>query len=206
MKEEIWKWVPGYENVYEVSNYGNVRSYFIRGTKCGELSGKPTLKSGRLLRSRGNCYYYAVDLFNGDKKTKKTFRVHVLVAMAFKNFIPNGYEFVVDHIDNNALNNHIDNLQVIEQRENTTKDKTNMGVYVGNNNKWFVTIRLKQNNNKKLYFGSYNTPEEAKIIRDKVLSNLDKYENKDQYRELILGYKVVWGNNNYKKIDKLNGG
>lgn len=36
---------------------------------------------------------------------------------------PRKLGLVVDHIDNNPLNNHIDNLQLIDQRENVTKDR-----------------------------------------------------------------------------------
>ena len=36
---------------------------------------------------------------------------------------PRKLGLVVDHIDNNPLNNHIDNLQLINQRENVTKDR-----------------------------------------------------------------------------------
>lgn len=36
---------------------------------------------------------------------------------------PRELGLVVDHIDNNPLNNHIDNLQLINQRENVTKDR-----------------------------------------------------------------------------------
>lgn len=30
---EIWKDIPGYEGLYQVSNYGNVKSLNYRGTK-----------------------------------------------------------------------------------------------------------------------------------------------------------------------------
>ena len=45
--------------------------------------------------------------------------------MAFFGHVPGGYKIVVDHIDNNRLNNHVSNLQLITQRENSSKDRKN---------------------------------------------------------------------------------
>jgi hypothetical protein len=201
---EIWKDIPGYNGLYQVSNLGNVRTYRIRGSKHG-ISDTPTLKTQRLLDSGNNCCYYAVDLFNGDRNTKKTFRTHVLVAMGFKEYEPNGFEFVVDHIDNNKLNNHVDNIQIVPQRVNTTKDKKNKGVHQCNKTKkWTVIMRLKQFNNNKLYFGSYDTIHEAIIVRNRVIENIDKYEDKDQFRKLVCGYDVINYDDFYNKKRQMN--
>lgn len=50
-----------------------------------------------------------------------TIPVHVINYVWNKG--PRKLGLVVDHIDNNPLNNHIDNLQLINQRENVTKDR-----------------------------------------------------------------------------------
>ena len=80
---------------------------------------------------------------------KKTIRTHLLIANAFFNHITNGCQkIVVDHIDNNKLNNNVDNLQLITNRENTSKNKINKtskytGVYWDKaRNKWHVEIRF----------------------------------------------------------------
>lgn len=66
-------------------------------------------------------------IFDGENKVKKTKRVHSLMAITFLNFVYNGKrDFVVDHIDNNPLNNHIDNLQVVSMKTNNTKDKKSL--------------------------------------------------------------------------------
>jgi hypothetical protein len=105
---EVWKDVPNYVGLYKVSNIGRVKSAingFIRVLKPG-------------VDGRG---YYTVALTKSGKA--KTFKVHQLVAMAFLNHVPCGYILVVDHIDNNKLNNNLENLQLITQSENCTKDK-----------------------------------------------------------------------------------
>lgn len=101
MKEE-WKKVEGFED-YEVSNLGNVKSL-----KFGKQ---------RILKPGLDRYNYYQVAFSQDKK-QSTKQVHKLVAIAFLNHKPCGYKLVVDHIDNNSLNNKLNNLQIITQREN----------------------------------------------------------------------------------------
>jgi hypothetical protein len=46
------------------------------------------------------------------------------MAMTFLNFEYNGSrDFVVDHIDNNPLNNNLKNLQIVSMQINNTKDR-----------------------------------------------------------------------------------
>lgn len=91
--EEIWKDIPGYEGLYQVSNCGQVRS----------------IKNGRtrLLSQSRRKGYFAVDLSkNGKAKTQS---VHRLVAMAF---VPNPCNFPeVNHRDETVSNNTADNLE-----------------------------------------------------------------------------------------------
>ena len=47
--------------------------------------------------------------------------VHQLIAMTFRNHIPDGHKLVVNHINFNRLDNRSINLEVITQRENLIK-------------------------------------------------------------------------------------
>jgi hypothetical protein len=105
---EEWRDIPGYEGLYQVSDLGNVRSLNGFGFK-GKIH---VLKPGEV---RG---YKHVRLYKNDRL--KTHRIHLLVAMAFFGHKPNS-KIVVDHIDDNSLNNRLDNLQIITQSENVKK-------------------------------------------------------------------------------------
>ena len=101
MKEEIWKDIPGYEGLYQVSNQGNVISLH---------SGSKKILSPFV---RKNGYTFAS--ITKDKK-KKTFSVHRLVALAF---LPNPKNYpVVNHKDENPKNNNVDNLEWCTQKYN----------------------------------------------------------------------------------------
>ena len=99
MQEEIWKDVPGYESLYQVSSLGRVKSLQRYVNNNG---GKQLLKE-RLLKFGLSKGYYNVVLYKNKKN--KNIKVHKLVAMAFLNHKPNGYELVIDHINNNKLDN-----------------------------------------------------------------------------------------------------
>lgn len=100
MTDEIWRDIDGYEGLYQVSNFGRVKS-FQKGTV-------------RILKPAINRKWLFVVLCkNGGKKI---FKVHRLVAMAF---IPNpDGKPQVNHIDGNPQNNHVDNLEWCTPSEN----------------------------------------------------------------------------------------
>ena len=104
---EVWKDVVGFEQYYEVSNMGNVRSkeriqaFPFDETKIGIIKSKMMKQTPN---SRG---YYRVSL--SDRKKTKQFFVHRLVAQAFvKN--PKNLP-VVNHLDFDYTNNRADNLE-----------------------------------------------------------------------------------------------
>lgn len=93
--QEIWKDIKGYEGLYQVSNYGRVKSLNYRRTGKEQLM-KPTLQ---------NKGYFWVMLY----KPNKLYLIHRLVAKAF---IPNPDNLpCVNHKDENPTNNHVDNLE-----------------------------------------------------------------------------------------------
>lgn len=99
--EEIWKDVPGYEGLYEISNTGSVKSCY----------------KNKFLKQRISTNgYWIVDLTKNHKKSVK--RVHRLVSLAF---IPTvARKPFVNHIDGNRLNNNASNLEWCTQSENVS--------------------------------------------------------------------------------------
>lgn len=101
---EEWKPVIGYEEIYEVSNWGNVRSV-DRQIKC--KNSIRTYKGKQLSKCLDNKGYYRVLLSVAQKH--KSALVHRLVAEAF---IPNPEKLPeVNHKDENPANNSVDNLE-----------------------------------------------------------------------------------------------
>lgn len=103
MDNEIWKPVKGYEDYYEISNLGNIRS-------------KPQYIKQRT-NERG---YHMVELYDR-KGGRKTALVHRLVAEAFLEMpdnLKNEKDIQVNHIDGVKSNNRLENLEYCNQSHN----------------------------------------------------------------------------------------
>lgn len=107
---ETWKDIEGYNGVYQVSDYGNVRSTdHYDCNKRNRIAGR-TLKPGR--KNNG---YLQVTLSDNFGEVKRYY-VHRLVMNAFVGKCPEGYE--VNHIDEDKENNALCNLEYVSHKEN----------------------------------------------------------------------------------------
>jgi hypothetical protein len=167
IEKEEWKGIPNYEELYEISSFGRVKN-------------KLTEKVLKL--SVDNNGYLVLNL-NKDH-TKKTKRVHQLVAMTFLNHKPCGMKLVVDHINSVRNDNRVENLQIVTQKENILKQpnekisnvlryekliseyskKTlinyNPIVFLKNNNKWVCQV---VKNNRLVFLGCFDNKIEAML-------------------------------------------
>ena len=109
---EIWKDIKDYEGLYQVSNFGRVRS-------LGFYTKYLSYRKGRILKQVKNNktgYLYLTLCKNGKHKT---FLVHRLVAFAFPEIC--GYYFEgseVNHKDENPENNNAENLEWVSHMNN----------------------------------------------------------------------------------------
>ena len=144
---EIWKPVPIdiFEELYEISNYGNVRSI---DRYVNHPQGGKALRKGKPLKFCKDKYgYFRVHLSNGLKN--KIYLVSRLVASAF---IPNPENKPqVDHINGDKTDNRVENLRWATNKENDNNPNT---------------IWKKQGENHPMY-GKHHSPETRKLIGEK---------------------------------------
>ena len=112
--EEIWKDIKGYENLYQVSNLGNIKS-LKKLVNCGiKINSKVFKKEKNLKYLISGTGYPFVTLYKN--KIGKMFLVHRLVA---ETFIPNPNNYkIVNHIDENPKNCNVNNLEWCTQSYN----------------------------------------------------------------------------------------
>lgn len=122
---ETFKAIKGFENYYEVSDLGNVKSLI------GRFSNVVILKYG--ISGSG---YPTVTLCKNGKRYSKT--IHRLVVETFLG----SSELIVNHKDGNKLNNKLSNLELVTRSENT-KHAIENGLLKPNYNKIAVDTRKK---------------------------------------------------------------
>jgi len=101
--EERWLPIAGYENLYEVSSFGNVKRI------VSYRSPHP-----HILKPYPNVHGYLQVSLSNNGLVKKLY-IHRLVAEAFIG-IPKGLE--INHLDTNRANNHLSNLEVTTHKAN----------------------------------------------------------------------------------------
>ena len=166
---EIWKDIDGYDGQYKISNFGRVKSLLK-----WDVNKRAFVVCEKIMKPfNNNNGYLEVSLLK-NKKRKNHF-IHRLVANAF---IPkiNGKN-IVNHKDFNSLNNNIDNLEWVTQRENVLYSIENMkhrkSITHSNTKEKYITYRAK----KKVYRviidrkerGTFKTLEEAIKKRNSIL-------------------------------------
>jgi len=115
IQQEIWKDCIGYEDYYQVSNLGNVRSKdrIVNNSRGGSTR----FIKGIVLIQVPYMGYNTVCFCVAGKIKQKIVKVHRLVAQSFISNTEN--KPCVNHKDGNKLNNRLDNLEWATYSENT---------------------------------------------------------------------------------------
>jgi hypothetical protein len=111
--QEIWKDMPDYVGLYQVSNLGRVRSL---DRMIGQKGGGKQFKSGRILRPRNHPHGYVFISLYKDGIANQVL-IHRLVAIVF---IPNPSNLPeVNHKNFNKKDNFVENLEWMTTKDNT---------------------------------------------------------------------------------------
>lgn len=174
---ESWKDIVGYEGLYEISNFGRVRSHENKITysvRHGERKWKQ-----RIIKQYVHPTFsgYKVDLYKNKKR--KCVQVHRLVAEAFLDN-PKNYP-VVNHIDGNRLNNNVNNLEWCDHKYNANHAFDN-DLTTSNDKIILVNIETQE----QFHFRS-------KSLGSKFLGKSVTYisNNLVKGRNILCGYKVI---------------
>lgn len=168
---EIWRDVVGYENLYQVSNLGNVKSSY---------SGK------NLKRGTQNVGYKCVNLYKN--KVSKTYLIHRLVAQAF---IENPQNLpCINHIDEDKTNNRVENLEWCNQKYNNNygNHNKNLSKSLYENDK--LSEPIEQYTKNGVYVNTYLSSLDAERKTGVSSTGINRCCNNVKYYKTAGGY--VW--------------
>lgn len=197
LNSEVWKPIKNYENYYEISNLGRVRS-IPRNENIRFSSRKHTriLKLYKNINKRGKTSGYRVVLCKNNKIKK--FMVHRLV---YENFIGNLEDNkVINHLDFNPLNNRVSNLEQVTKFENDYYSRGRNSIKLTLKDVEFIRTSNLSNKELSKIFGVHSTTitsvrqgrlwKTDQIVYGNIvpsLSNRKEYLIKSHRKDLIEG-------------------
>lgn len=158
--EEIWKDIPGYEDRYQVSTLGRIKSKRIIFIRKNGI--KFTSKGGIKKLITDKFGYKRIGLYKNGKQV--IMLVHRLVGICF---IKNPKKYTqINHIDFNPSNNYINNLEWCTNRMNSihsVKSMKKSSKYIGvcwcnTRLKWLSVIRIGK---RRINLGRFDSEELA---------------------------------------------
>jgi len=166
--------------------YYNGLATNIEATKCGRIRRIQADWMRRKLNNLGEVY------FSKNKLRKdgyniigvqikgigiKQFLVHQIIAIIFLNHEINGNYLVIDHINSIKTNNMVENLRIITQRENLSKERSvksglPTGVYfIKRDNCFCSQIMIK---GKRIFLGYFKDSNLATQAYQNALNNINQ--------------------------------
>ena len=194
---ERWKDIEGFDGAYQVSTWGNVRSV---DRYVSAKNGSKRFSRGKMLKPTLRSGYYSVNLSKDG--VFKFYNIHLLVARAFIPKPKSDEGLVLNHIDEDPLNNYVENLEWI-----THKANLNHGTAILRKSK--MIEGLDRDGNIVVQFNKmidadaagYNRRVISRIINGKRTNNefkglywrqVDREEQLDRIKDIFLAQDTTW--------------
>lgn len=182
MKED-WKWIKGYEGLYQVSNLGRIKSFHKS-------------KNGKIMSIKNNTGWYLSFRSKDKDGNASTIRVHIAVANAFIGEIPKGSH--VHHINENKQDNRVENLKILNSSEHLKQTLKNHPEYYKamNERNKYKQRHIKQYTIDGFFIAEFANSKIAEnmtgVCQRNILqvANKEPYNNKGSVRKQAGGY--VW--------------
>lgn len=157
----------GQETNVEVNKKGDVRKVPKDWMKC-----KRPIYLAKKQISEG---YYKISVLVKDYGIIGV-RLHQVLAAVFLGHEINGCDYVIDHKNENKLDNRLSNLRIVSHRENSIKSFKLRNKKIGyrkNGNGYMARIRYES---KQVYLGQYKTKKEASAAYQEALQKINAGE------------------------------
>lgn len=152
---EVWKDIEGWEGIYQVSNFGRVRSLDRVISRC--RNGDKFIKGRVLIPQRDKNDYETVHFRDASTGRNRVLKVHRLVAQAFIPRIAGKEQ--IDHINGIRNDNREENLRWCTCKEN-------------------LNYPLAKENNSTSTKESYNKYPHLRELRSKIFREAGVYERR----------------------------
>ena len=183
LNNEVWKDIPDYEGIYQISNLGRVMSIGRKKTRGDEYIPNKILK-----QTKDKNGYAQVNLSKQGKS--KMCKTHRLTIKSFT-YVS---DLHVDHINGIRDDNRLENLRYCTNRENSTfyfinRNRTSsyIGVFKVSKNKWRASIRVE---GKQYNLGNYSSELEASEVYQEALYNWENFKTIPDFKKIKDNTKV----------------